>query len=245
MNQLSPEARRLFQLARGVDEPSPATLKRIEQSLASRVTRGVGIAAAGTLWVHSASGFLLGTSKVVSIAVVAGAVSAAGVWALQSPEPASRASAPAASVARAAKPVAPRSAPQPVASASEAPVESTDALPKLPSAAATRGVPRPSVAPASNGAQAAETPDQLREETQELRQAQQALRAGNVALALKLLNQQDQTFGRGVLQEERSAARVLALCQNGQTDRARAEAARFEQQWPKSALLARVRSSCF
>ena len=245
MNQLSPEARRLFQLARGVDEPSPSALQRIEQSLASRLARGVGIAAASTLWAQSASGILLGTTKIVSIAVVAGAVSAAGIWALRSPEPASRASGTAVSVAGVAGQAAPQSRVLPAASANEAPLASADAVPSQLGPNVNRSVPRPSALAASSGAQVAEAPDQLREETQELRQAQQALRSGNVELALKLLSQQDQTFRRGVLQEERSAARVLALCQSGQKDRARTEAARFEQRWPKSALLARVRSSCF
>ena len=60
MNQLSPEARRLFQLARAADAPNPATLKRIEHRLASRLAGGVGVAAASTLWAQSASGILLG-----------------------------------------------------------------------------------------------------------------------------------------------------------------------------------------
>jgi outer membrane protein assembly factor BamD (BamD/ComL family) len=90
-----------------------------------------------------------------------------------------------------------------------------------------------------------EAPDLLREETRELRSAQQALRTGNAGLALKLLAEQDRTFNNGLLQEERAAARVLALCQTGQTDIAKVEAARFEKRWPKSALVARVRSSCF
>ena len=245
MNQLSPEARRLFQLARGVDEPNPATLSRIEQSLASRLASGVGIAAASTLWAQSASGVLLGTSKVVSIAVVAGAVSTAGIWALKSHQPAAHSSVPAVSRSQAAGQAAPQTMGPPVASANQAPLTSADPVPGLPSSTAGRSVPRPSATAASNGLQAAEASDPLREETLELRQAQQALRSGNVDRALTLLNQQDQTFRDGVLQEERSAARVLALCQNGQTDRARTEAVRFERRWPKSALLARVRSSCF
>ena len=245
MNQLSPEARRLFQLARAVDEPSPDSLKRIERSLASRLAHGVGIAAASALWAQSASGVLLGTTKIVSIAVFAGAVSAVGVWALKSPEAAPHASVPAVSVPGSVGKAASRGMVQPAASADEVPLASADAVPSQLSPTVNRSVPRPSVASASSGAGPTEAPDQLRDETRELRQAQQALRSGNVELALKLLNQQDKTFSRGVLQEERSAARILALCQSGQSDRARTEATRFEQRWPKSALLARVRSSCF
>ena len=91
MTQLSPEARRLLQLARAQDEPSPAALNRIERSLATRIARGVGATAVGALWAQSASGVLLGTSKVVSIAVLTGAVSAVGYWALPSHAPAPKA----------------------------------------------------------------------------------------------------------------------------------------------------------
>jgi len=99
----------------------------------------------------------------------------------------------------------------------------------------------PPVTPANIG----ELPDQLRAETSALRAAQQALRAGDAERALSLLNQQDATYQQGLLQQERSAARVLALCQSGKVDGARAEAARFEQRWPKSPLVARIRSACF
>ena len=243
MTQLSPEARRLLQLARAQDEPSPAALSRIERLLAARIARGVGATAAGALWAQSASAVVLGTSKVVSIAVLAGAVSAVGYWALPSLAPAptaASADSPKVREVTSSPPINARRAETAVSSVAAGSESSTaPMLAPLP-----RVAPRPVAALSNVTPSVPEAPDLLREETAELRRAQQALRAGNSELALKLLSQQDQTFSRGVLQQERSAARVLALCQNGHKDLARTEAERFEQRWPKSALVARVRSSC-
>ena len=253
MTQLSPEARRLLQLARAQDEPSPAALNRVEHLLAARIARGIGAAAAGALWAQSASGVVLGTSKVVSIAVLVGAASAVGYWALPSLAPAPTAASvvsPKVRQVTSAPPGNARRAKIAVSPAAAASERST--VPAL--APSPRVGPRPvgalgNATPVAPGvpdvsALAPEPPDLLREETAELRRAQQALRAGNSELTLKLLTEQDQTFSRGALQQERSAARVLALCQSGHKDLARTEAEHFEQRWPKSALVARVRSSC-
>jgi hypothetical protein len=73
---------------------------------------------------------------------------------------------------------------------------------------------------------------------------QRALRDGEGQAALRLLDEQDRTFARGVLGEERAAARVLGSCSAGKTlEAARARAA-FEARYPASALLARVSSAC-
>jgi len=243
MTQLSPEARRLVQLARAQDEPSPAALNRIERVLAARIARGIGATAAGALWAQSASGVVLGTSKVVGIAMLTGAVSAVGYWALPS-------LAPTPTAASAASPKVREVTSSPASNAwreqnavsSAATVIDNSTAPMV--ASCPHVAPRPVAALSNATPSAPEVPDTLREETAELRRAQQALRSGNSELALKLLSQQDQTFRNGVLQQERSAARALALCQSGHKDLARTEAEHFEQRWPKSALVARVRSSC-
>lgn len=245
MNQLSPEARRLFRLARSADEPSPAALHRIERSLAARIAKGVGVAAAGALWAPDATGTLLTTTKIVSIAVVAGALSAVGVYRLQQPRipatPAAAAVSAMQQVARTSKPANQVTEPTPV----DASPSTSEITPPAPVVSVSRSVARqPSATPSAPAAREAGA-DQLSDETRELRRAQQALRSGDEQLALQLLDQQDRTYGSGVLQEERSAARVLALCRNGQATRAQSEAGQFERRWPKSALLARVRSACF
>ncbi len=240
MTQLSPEARRLIRLARPHDEPSPAALQRIEHGLATRLARGLGLTAAGALWAQSASGVALGTSKLVVAVALAGAASAIGVWAMPShwtaPVVAKKTLVSQPPVVQ----VQQRPNPTPVSSSSAAVLIEDLPVQAVP---ATRATPR-AVAPGAV-VEAVEMPDRLREETQELRSAQQALRAGNAGLALKLLAGQDQAFKNGLLQEERAAARVLALCQSGRRDLAITEAERFEKRWPRSALVARVRSSCF
>jgi outer membrane protein assembly factor BamD (BamD/ComL family) len=87
--------------------------------------------------------------------------------------------------------------------------------------------------------------DVLRAETEALRLAQQALRDRQPEQALRLLEEQDLRFRDGLLRQERAAARVLALCQTGKADEARAQALRFERLWPRSALLARLRAACW
>ena len=86
--------------------------------------------------------------------------------------------------------------------------------------------------------------DPLLAETEALRAAQRALRNGDASRALELLHEQERTYAAGSLHEERAAARILALCQAGLGDAARASTERFVQRWPRSALRARVISAC-
>ncbi|MGE5784648.1 MAG: hypothetical protein ACM3ZE_08650, partial [Myxococcales bacterium] len=55
MNQLSPEARRLFQLAREGDEAPVHVLQRAESRLAARISRGAVIAAVSTVVTKAAA----------------------------------------------------------------------------------------------------------------------------------------------------------------------------------------------
>jgi len=71
------------------------------------------------------------------------------------------------------------------------------------------------------------------------------LRDGSPSEALAVLDEQDVRFRHGRLQEERAAARVLALCQAGRTAEAKSLAAHFEQAWPRSNLRARVHAACW
>lgn len=84
----------------------------------------------------------------------------------------------------------------------------------------------------------------LAAETQGLRAIQRALREGNGQLALELISADGTQYAKGVLHQERAAARIQALCLLGRTDAAQTEAATFEEKWPRSPLLARVRSAC-
>jgi hypothetical protein len=81
-------------------------------------------------------------------------------------------------------------------------------------------------------------------ETRLLRDAEALRRAGNGARALVLLDEHAARFPNGVLAEERTAARVFALCDLGRVSDASGEAQRFLAERPRSPLAARVRASC-
>lgn len=98
------------------------------------------------------------------------------------------------------------------------------------------------LAPPGNSSQVAA--NSIAAEAERLREVQHAIRDGQAARALESLELDDARFTRGALAQERSAARVQALCALGERDRAQAEVRRFEQRWPRSVLLARVRAQC-
>ena len=77
-----------------------------------------------------------------------------------------------------------------------------------------------------------------------LEQVQVALRAGNGARALSLLDQNSPQPGSGQLGAERLAAEVFAACQAGDRERAARAARRFLQAYPATPASARVRASC-
>jgi len=105
------------------------------------------------------------------------------------------------------------------------------------SRAATQGAATPSaaspsaVAPQPNG------------ELALLRRAERAVRAGNAALALALIDEIEASYPRSTLVEERSAIELLAHCRAGAID-ARARADRFLRQHPQSLYAGRARELC-
>ncbi len=84
----------------------------------------------------------------------------------------------------------------------------------------------------------------LAEETEALRGVRRALAAGEPARALELLQAYERRFAAGVLVEERGALRVIALCEADLRAQGRAEARRFLERYPSSALATRVREAC-
>jgi hypothetical protein len=74
--------------------------------------------------------------------------------------------------------------------------------------------------------------------------AQSATNRGDAEKALTALREYDRKHPGGELAEERSAARILALCAAGRRKEARAAAARFLAKWPHSPQAARIHSSC-
>jgi hypothetical protein len=88
------------------------------------------------------------------------------------------------------------------------------------------------------------TASALQQETRALAAVQQALRDGQPENALELLESQERAFPNGLLQAERAAARVLALCAGHRVIAARAAAAEFLRNHPESPIANRVRQSC-
>ncbi len=77
-----------------------------------------------------------------------------------------------------------------------------------------------------------------------LAKAQRALRAGDAAGALDLLQEHARRFPQGSLRDERRGARVRALCELGRGPQARAEARSLAQDRPDSPVAAGVADVC-
>ncbi len=114
-----------------------------------------------------------------------------------------------------AEPNQPNAAPSAVAAPAPALVAPSPNIAKLTGAAGHSG---PVNEPGSDDHPATPTADTLAGETSLLRDADQALRAGNAARALTLLDEHASRYPRGVLAPERNAERVLARCKLGQLD---------------------------
>jgi hypothetical protein len=238
MSPLSPQGRRLFELARGQDQPDEVARNRVARALSLKIAAGAAVTAAG------ASTTALGAvvAKSALVLGISGALVGGGWFAWRTFQPAPPAAESISSAPRIARPAAPAiheedepTLEPPSPSATKEPVKAPvyrrtvrPATPAEPAAHAT--------APAEDG---------LREETAALRLAQQALREKDPEQALQLLDEQDRRFQTGLLPQERAAARIMALCQAGRVEEARTQASRFERQWPRSPLLGRVRSACW
>jgi hypothetical protein len=74
--------------------------------------------------------------------------------------------------------------------------------------------------------------------------AQTAIQSGDYATAIAKLDEHQRSYPSGVLSEERTAARVVALCGAGQQAEARSVATAFLARHPSSPLAPRVRASC-
>lgn len=85
------------------------------------------------------------------------------------------------------------------------------------------------------------SPD-AREESQMIGKARSALRSGDAARALQLLELAERRYPQGVLNQEREALRVEALVGLGQTAEARARANAFLRAYPSSPYASRVKS---
>ena len=84
----------------------------------------------------------------------------------------------------------------------------------------------------------------IQRETLLLSEAQRALQQGNARHALVWLNRYDAEFPRGALAEEALAARRVTWCSLGHKDLAEQALRTFEQSYPRSPLLPRLKAAC-
>jgi hypothetical protein len=114
------------------------------------------------------------------------------------------------------------------------------------------GAATPAVAAFPNEARLAPTPRSassapslpLSVEARALAKVQSALKEGRNAEALSLVEEQQQQFAHGELQQERDAAKIVALCAVGRVAEARVAARDFLANSPRSPFATRIRSSC-
>jgi hypothetical protein len=268
VSELGPEARAVVEAGRAGDEPTASDRARNRAALMAAIAAGgaatavaEAAAASGAAKVTAAGAFTLGwgwKAIVVGLAV-AGAVgtgvaltrSPAGAPSPTSPQLARPSDpAPAVTSGETSNPPTPPDAP----ARADAPAPVPKA-PDVPARAPQGGSPRaPAPTPAGRasaeprdaepGAPPPRPADTLAGEMGGLREAHGALQGGDPARALSLLDAQSATYADGQLRQERDAARVTALCKLGKKDEARAAAARFLSENPRSVLADRVRNAC-
>ncbi len=124
--------------------------------------------------------------------------------------------------------------PAPVALSPDAP-----ATPVLPSHASA---PHSSKTAAHAPVTPSSTASDASEESRVVAAARDALRSGNSASALALLNQAQQRFGNGVLGQEREALFIEALAKSGQRSLARTRGEAFLKSYANSPYAARIRT---
>jgi hypothetical protein len=265
MNELGPAARAVVEAGRAGDDPTPGDRSRVRAALMASIAAGAaatvageGAAAAGAakgaatagaaavtlgwgwkaLYVGLALAGAVGTGVAVRSIVTGVPIGARAPGPLVPIEAPLR-SAPSSAPIGAAVVAAPLSSGTPAAP----PPAASAARRLLPSQPVTTGeTPQPSEP--EPAAKAPPAVDPLVAETRGLGEAHGALKDGDPARALALLDAQGATYADGQLREERAAARVLALCKLGRADEARALAARFLAENPRSLLADRVRSAC-
>jgi hypothetical protein len=244
MSELGREARAILEEGKSGDDPTPEDRARMRRALMTAIAAG----GAATAAVEGAAQGAEKTAEAAGAAKTAGAVwklllglavvgAAGGGLILRQSTPAVSAPPPGPvevqHEAQARGIVEPPALEEPAPSV---PVEPAPPAHAMAPPAAKRS-PVPTKAPAT-------AEDTLEAEMQRLREAHGALNNGDPARALALLDAQSTDFEGGQLREERAAARVLALCKLGGTDRAGEEARHFLRDNPRSPLADRVRAAC-
>lgn len=229
MHELNERGRAVIQAAREAAKPSAADRARVRAALAARLA----LPATTTMQTATAGSLAAKIPGIVGLL----AVLTASVLPTQPPAPPGSARA---GIGALRVPLPRFEDLAPVSSAADGRREEPHAIAKRPSGAAAKR--SATTAPAREAG--AEDPSSLAAEVELLRQAERALVTHDARASLEKLDELSSRFDRGVLREERLAARVLALCAAGETARAHAEAEAFLREAPRSTHAARVMASC-
>lgn len=220
MTNLSPDARDLLDKAHAALTPSAVTKMEVLEGIEKQIAAGPGAAGAS-------SGLV--AKLLLALTVAAGV--GGGLWLLtRQPTETSTTQ----EVAFVSEPIetvvepTPQVVPQPMPAVEE---EEHIVIDDVPIVTKTKRKPKSN---ASN----------LVEERKLISAAQRSIREGAHAQALRLLSQHKSKFPSGILAPERQAARAIALCLDGQSQKGSTAAAKFVKRHPKSPLAARVRRSC-
>jgi hypothetical protein len=224
LTRLTPKAEELVQAGREALRPSDADRARVFQALLPRLGVGVGAGAAGLNAASTAPAAPAASLALkVAAAVVAVGIAGGGLFLALSSEP--------------PKSLSAATAPVPSTAQAKAPIEKAheNASPTVPQAEAPE-----KRAPAASSRPA----DSLAEEVVILSQASAELHAGRPAAALRKLEEHRRKFPRGALGQERTSARIQALCALGRTKEAQSELLRLARTSPNSPHVARARKAC-
>lgn len=224
--ELDDVARRIITEGRYAFEPSELVAARVRRLVEHKLVEGVVPPA----WQGRSSPqgwlkFLLGAAA----ASVATAALAYAVWHPKSVAP-----------SKAAQPSTPEVA---LGAAARVPAPQLQEPAIAPASATASSQPPPTrMVPASPSK--SEKSESLAEEVALLASVNFAIQSRDGSQALRLLRLYDKRFKKPQLVEERAAALVLALCASGQVEAARAAAKRFQSNFSRSPLTARVLDSC-
>jgi TolA-binding protein len=227
MARLSPEAEEIVRATRAALRPSNADRERVFQALSSRLDGTLG--AEGMNESVRAPAAAKAIAAKISAVLIGLGVAGGGLFlALDEEEqpPATTAGAPAGPAPAAPAPV--DEAPVDEARADKAPEDASSVVPK----------------PRLGESRTPATTNRLAQEVAILSRASSELHAGRPAAALKALDEHQRKFPSGVLAQERTAARVRALCAMGRTGEAQVEFARLARTSPRSPHVARARKAC-
>ncbi|HKO53151.1 MAG TPA: hypothetical protein VJV79_35820 [Polyangiaceae bacterium] len=218
MSELGPRAREILRSGRGLNRPTDADRERIETALRERLGGALSLSAGSKALPAARPRWPFVTGGLVGAGLAGGAL----FLALRQQ---------------------PLTTSSPLATATAAVSLSVASPPAFSVELPSPDAPKPAVLVPSDRPPASARPaeDRLAQEIALLARATSHLHAGRPADTLKVLEEYQRRFPKGLLTEERRAARAQALCSLGRQSEAASELARLP---PQSLAAARAKQVC-